>query len=129
MSNSLAFERNQSGDHMEVSSSYSSGLAFPTLSLSSDTIIDGESTQSSGTVVTIHGRIRATPLVALCGKHWSTDKISGAERGAGATEKRPAALSGAGLGLHNDKTPPWRPREKQIGPDRGRQIRQAVFPL
>ena len=116
-------------DRMEVFSNYSSELTFPTLSPSSDTIIDGESTQSSGIVVTFHGRIRATPLVALRGKHWSTNEIPGAERGARATEKRPTAFSGAEFGLHNDKTPPWRPREKQTSPDRGGQIRQAVFPL
>ena len=114
---------------MKVSSSYSSELTFPYLSPSSDTIIDGESTKSSGTVLIIHGRIRATPLVALCGKHWSTNEIPGAELGARAAKKRSATFPSAEPRLHNDKTPSWRPREKQTSPDRGRQIWQTVFPL
>jgi hypothetical protein len=114
---------------MEVFSGYYPKLTFPDLSLPSDTIIEGESTQSSGTVVTIHGCIRATPLVALCGKHWSTNEIPGAERGARAAKKRSATFPGVEPRLHNDKTPPWRPREKQTSPNRGRQIWQTVFPL
>lgn len=114
---------------MGASSVYSSELTLLYLSSSSDSIIDRKSTESSGTVVTTHGRIRATPLVALCWKHWSTNEIPSAERGAGATEKRSTTFSGPEPRLHNNKTPSWRLGEEQVSTDRGRQVRQAVFSL
>ena len=97
--------------------------------MSSDIIIEGQRSKGSETVVTIHGCIRATPLVALRGKHWSTNEIPGTSCGARTTKKRSTTLPSAEPGLYHNKTSSWGVGEKQVGPYRGRKIRQVVFPL